>query len=64
MSDNSGCVPATPLRAAAPTVDHLNRLVQIAGSTRWISLFEPGLGNIVYERIPRGLRTSHLRIGR
>jgi len=47
MSDNSGR-GCTPLRAACATVDHLNRLVQIAGSTRWISCSSLA-GNIVYD---------------
>ena len=64
MSDNSGLWPALPYEQLAPTVDHLNRLVQIAGKYTLDQLFEPGWGNIVYDVSPRGLRTPTLRIGR
>jgi hypothetical protein len=45
----------------APVVDHLNRLVQIAGKHTLDQPFEPGWGNIVYDITPRGLRTPTLR---
>jgi len=40
MSDNSGLWPALPYEQLAPTVDHLNRLVQIAGKYTLDQLFE------------------------
>jgi hypothetical protein len=45
----------------APTVEHLNRLVQIAGKYTLDQPFEPGWGNIVYGITPRGLATPTLR---
>jgi hypothetical protein len=45
----------------APTVEHLNRLVQIAGKYTLDEAFEPGWGNVVYAITPRGLATRTLR---
>lgn len=45
----------------APTVAHLNRLVQVAGKYTLDELFEAGWGNVVLDVTPRGLRTPTLR---
>jgi hypothetical protein len=45
----------------APTVDYINRLVQVAGKYTLNEVFEPGWGNIVLDITPRGLRTPTLR---
>lgn len=54
--------PALEYAGLAPTLDHLNRLVQIGGKHTLSHLFEPGWGNIVYDVTSRGLRTPTLRL--
>jgi hypothetical protein len=55
--------PSLPYEALAPTVDHLNRLVQVAGKYTLDLPFELGWGNIVFGVTPRGLSTPTLRQG-
>jgi hypothetical protein len=45
----------------APTVDYLNRLVQVAGKYTLDMPFEVGWGNVVLDVTPRGLRSPILR---
>ena len=45
----------------APTVTHLNRLVQVGGKYTLDEPFELGWGNVVLDVTPRGLRTPTLR---
>ena len=45
----------------APTVEHLHRLVQIAGKYTLDAQFEPGWGHVVYGITPRGMATPTLR---
>jgi hypothetical protein len=53
--------PILSYKDLAPTVDHLNRLVQIAGKYTLDQAFEPGWGNVVFAVTPRGLSTPTLR---
>lgn len=53
--------PDLPYEDLAPTVDHLRRLVQIAGKYTLDQAFERGWGNVVFDITPRGLRTPTLR---
>jgi hypothetical protein len=53
--------PVLSYQDLAPTVDHLHRLVQIAGKYTLDQTFETGWGNIVFDVTPRGLRTPTLR---
>ena len=55
--------PALDAAALAPTVEHLHRLVQVAGKYTLDQPFEPGWGNVVYTVGPRGLSTPPLRRG-
>jgi len=55
--------PSLPYEALAPTVDHLNRLAQVAGKYTLDLPFELGWGNIVLGVTPRGLSTPTLRHG-
>jgi len=55
--------PSLPYEALAPTVDYLNRLVQVAGKYTLDLPFELGWGNIVFGVTPRGLSTPTLRHG-
>lgn len=61
MTDHAARWPALSYEDLAPTVDHLNRLVQVAGKYTLDQAFEPGWGNVVYAITPRGLRTPTLR---
>jgi hypothetical protein len=53
--------PALSYEALGPTVDNLNRLVQVAGKYTLDQPFEPGWGNVVLSVTPRGLSTPTLR---
>jgi len=55
--------PELPYPELAPAVDHVRRLVQIAGKYTLDQLFEPSWGNIVLGVTARGLATRTLRIG-
>lgn len=63
MTPHSEAWPSLPFEALAPTVDHLRRLVQIAGKYTLDQTFETAWGNIVFDVTPRGLRTPVLRSG-
>lgn len=63
MRTPRGALPALEFEPLAPTLDHLNRLVQIAGKHTLSHLFETGWGNIVFDVTARGLRTPTLRSG-
>lgn len=55
--------PALPYAEIHPTVDHLHRLVQIAGKYTLDQQFEPNWGNILMSITPRGFATPTLRTG-
>lgn len=55
--------PALDYAEMRPTVDHLRRLVQIAGKYTLDQPFEPNWGNVLMSLTPRGVMTPTLRAG-
>jgi hypothetical protein len=61
VSEHPQAWPALDYAELAPTVDYVNRIVQVAGKYSLDDPFEAGWGNIVLDVTPRGLRTPTFR---
>ena len=57
MIENAQLWPELSYAELSPTLDHLQRIAQIAGKYTLDQTYEPGWGNIVLDVTPRGLRT-------